>query len=125
MNAKTDKAAAAAATATRRTGLDPLVASRGVDPRKLYGDAFGVGTRVLISFRTGDWGKNNLGIVQCIATVPDQVGRFFVGVLPDGFRGNTGRPEHKQLHHWPDYEPGKPPLPGFEAGLLKPIEEPQ
>ncbi len=96
---------------------DPLLATRRRRP------SFGPGTRVKISGRTGDWGQDNLGIVKCVATEPDDKGRFFVGVLPDGFRQSTGRPECKQLRHWADYEPGKAPLPAFEAGLLTPVEE--
>jgi hypothetical protein len=108
--------APSAPTRTPAPTGDPLLQTRHRRP------SFSTGTRVKISGRTGDWGHDNLGIVKCVASSPDEKGRYFVGVLPDGFRQCTGRPECKQLRHWADYEPGKAPLPAFEVGLLTPIE---
>lgn len=68
------------------------------------------GARVEVSSRCGDgWGEKNRGTVERVATKPDAKGRFFVGVLMDGMPSHNGKE-------------GRPPLPQFEAGLVRPCE---
>lgn len=68
------------------------------------------GQRVQVSSRCGDgWGEENRGTVERVAPRPDDKGRFFVYVLMDGMPAHNGRN-------------GNPPLPQFEAGLVRPCE---
>ncbi len=83
--------------------------------------SFAVGQKVIVSDRQGDWGKGNRGTVVCVAAELDPKGRHFVGVRMDGMPRHRGAPECKQLVFL-DAEDGLPPLPHFEAGLLKSAE---
>lgn len=103
------------ALAAAAVAMDPLLSSRG----KLVD--FKPGDRVKVSARCGEWGADNLGTVQCVASGLDPKGRHFIGVRMDGMRDHVGKPECALLRYV-ELVPGKPPLPHFEAGLVTAYE---